>query len=188
MDRPSQLRTLACVVTALVAGGAVTLFACSDAGVTTYGDPAGLRSENLPGEGGTEAVICGDGGSDGGGGGGGGACGVSFKTDIYPNMVAAGAWKCASTGKCHGGGQAPTIDGTSPQSVIDSLKGYTIKVNGNLVPYINVDGGKGPNNSSMECNLTGQCGQGMPIAPGVALTTDQVCRIDAWLRCGAPNN
>lgn len=184
--RPS-LRTLAAVATFVAAGGAVTLFACSDVGTTTYGDPSGLRSQNLPGEAGTEAVICGDASIEAGGGGGG--CAISFKTDIYPNMTATGAWKCASTGKCHGGGQAPPINGATPQTVIDSLKGYTnIKVNGNPVPYINVDGGSDPNASSFECNVTGQCGQGMPISPGVALTPTEVCKIDAWLRCGAPNN
>lgn len=189
MDKRPSIRAVACVLAMFATGGVVTLIACSDAGVTTYGDPSGLRSDNLPGEGGTEAVVCGDGGTEGGGGGGGGgACGVSFKTDIYPNMTATGAWKCSSTGKCHGGGQTPAIDGTSPQTVIDSLKGYSIKVNGTPVPYINVDGGKNPASHSMECNVTGQCGQGMPIAPGVSLTADQVCRIDAWLRCGAPNN
>jgi hypothetical protein len=191
MDTP-RLSLLAALVSILSAGGVATVIACSDVGTTTYGDPSGLRSANLPGEGGTEAVICGgDGGAEGGGGGGGGgggACAVSFKTDIYPNMIAAGAWKCASTGKCHGGGQAPPIDGTSPQTVYDSLKVYSIKVGNNTVPYINADGGKDPSAHSFECNVTGQCGSGMPIAPGTPLTTDQVCRIDAWLRCGAPNN
>ncbi len=188
MDKRPSIRTVAAVLTFLSAGGVATLVACSDVGTTTYGDPSGLRSQNLPGEGGTEAVVCGDGGSGDGGGGGAGGCAISFKADIYPKMTATGPWKCASTGKCHGGGQAPAIDGTTPQTVIDSLKGYAIKVGGNPVPYINVDGGKDPTSSSFVCNVTGQCGQGMPIAPGTALTTDEVCRIDAWLRCGAPNN
>ena len=187
MDKRPSLHTLAAVLTFVSAGGVVALFACSDVGTTTYGDPTGLRAENLPGEGGTEAVVCGDGGTSEGGGGA-GACAISFKTDIYPNMTAAGPWKCASTGKCHGGGQAPAIDGTSPQTVLDSLKNYSIKVGANPVPYITQDGGKDPTGSAFECNVTGQCGQGMPIAPGISLTADQVCRIDAWLRCGAPNN
>ena len=193
MEKRPSIRTVAAVLTFVSVGGVATLFACSDAGTTTYGDPSGLRSQNLPGEGGTEAVICGDGGSGdgggGGGGGGGGACAISFKTDIYPNMIATGPWKCASTGTCHGGTSSPKIDPTSPQTVIDSLKGYmNIKVNGVAVPYINTDGGKDPNGSAFECNVTGQCGNGMPLAPGTSLTPDQVCRIDAWLRCGAPNN
>lgn len=184
-----KLRTLAAAATFVVGGGVATLIACSDVGTTTYGDPSGLRSENLPGEGGTEAVVCGEGGTGegGGGGGGGGTCAISFKKDIYPNMIAAGPWQCASS-KCHGGTQAPVIDAGSPQAVIDSLKGYTIKVGSAQVPYINTDGGTDPSSSAFECNVTGQCGQGMPIAPGKALSSDEVCRIDAWLRCGAPNN
>src|SRR5262249_4945388 len=102
-----------------------------------------------------------------------------------PSMTANGAWKCASGGKCHGAQQAPTIDAATLQTVIDSLKAYIIP--GSARPYIN-QGVKDPTQSTFECNVTGQCGSGMPISPGEALTPEEVCKIDAWLRAGAPSN
>src|SRR5262245_24786363 len=77
------------------------LVACvPDVGTTQYGDPAGLRRDNLPGEGGAETVVC-----EAGPSGDGGACAVSFSKDIFPNMTANGAWKCASGNTCHGAQQ-----------------------------------------------------------------------------------
>ena len=159
----------------------VVFVSCApDVGVTQYGDPNALRHDNLPGEGGTEAVTC-----DGGTPAAGDPCPVSFKTAIYPKMTANGPWKCASGNTCHGAQQAPKIDAGSPQAVIDSLKAY--QISGNPHPYINV-GNNDPTQSTFECNVTGQCGAGMPQTPGVPLTPDEVCQIDMWLKCGAPSN
>jgi hypothetical protein len=169
----SLLGLAACATIAVLAS------CVSDVGVTQYGDPGALRRDNLPGEGGTEAVVC-DGGVPETG-----PCPVSFGKDIYPNMTANGIWKCASGGKCHGAQQAPTIDASTPQAVIDSLKAY--QISGNQHPYIN-EGSRDPTQSTFECNMTGECGSGMPLDPGVPLTPAEVCKIDAWLRCGAPSN
>lgn len=179
---------------ALGAGAAVSLVlvaACSSVPETNFGNPSGLSRDRIPGEGGIEALVCTgagtgtDGGGGGGGGGDGGACGVSFARDIFPNMKAEGAWKCAD-GKCHGGTQAPKIDISSGATAYTSLKDWMIP--GSATPYINTDAGGDPTKSTIECNLLSQCGQGMPESPGRALTHDEICVIDAWLRCGAPNN
>jgi hypothetical protein len=165
----------------VVLGASLAMSACSEVPPTNYGNPTGLRHDNLPGEAGFETLIC-EGGVEAGTGG---ACGVSWATDIFPNMTDQGPWKCASAGKCHGGGQAPTIDQTTPQSAYTSLQGYMIA--GNPYPYINPDSGD-PTQSTIECNLAQACGSGMPEAPGTPLTGDQLCKIDVWVRCGAPNN
>jgi hypothetical protein len=158
----------------------VVLVSCvPDVGVTQYGDPNALRRD-FPGEAGTEAVTC-----DGGTLAMGDPCPVSFKTDIYPKMTANGIWKCASGNTCHGAQQAPKIDASTPQAVVDSLKTY--QISGNPHPYINV-GSNDPTQSTFECNVTGGCGAGMPQNPGAPLTPDEVCKIDMWLRCGAPTN
>jgi hypothetical protein len=173
----------------LAAGGFVAMnVACTDVGTTNFGDPSGLSSKNIPGEGGVEPVLCGDAALEASGGGG---CAVSFAKDIYPNMTANGAWKCASTGPCHGGVQTPLIKAGTPQEVLASLsKGG--EVPGNPLPYINLDAGGDPTKSTFECNVNGQCGNVMPDTrtPPAArsLSKDEVCKIDAWLKCGAPNN
>jgi hypothetical protein len=182
MVRPASTVAAALGLAGCLAIGIIA--ACvPDVGTTNYGDPNGLRRDTLPGEGGTEAVAC-DGGG-GGGGEGGGPCAVSFAKDIYPNMVANGAWKCASTGTCHGAQQTPLIDASTPAAVIDSLKDYMIS--GDPHPYI-AQGKTDPNASAFECNVTGVCGSAMPQSPGVPLSPAEVCKIDAWLRCGAPSN
>jgi hypothetical protein len=170
----------AAIALAALVSIAVLISCVPDVGVTQYGDPNALRRDNLPGEGGAEAVTC-----DGGTVAAGDPCPVSFKTDIYPKMTANGPWKCASGSTCHGAQQVPKMDASTPQAIIDSLKAYQIA--GNPHPYINV-GSNDPTQSTIECNLTGQCGNPMPISPGTLLTPDEVCKVDVWLRCGAPTN
>jgi hypothetical protein len=161
---------------------AVTISCVPDVGVTQYGDWNALRHDNIPGEGGVGIPVVCDGGPAPAN-----ACPVSFSKAIYPKMKADGAWKCASTGTCHGAQQAPKIDTTTAQSVIDGLKGYMIS--GNPHPYINV-GNNDPTQSTFVCNITttNQCGNPMPQSPGTPLTPDEICQIDQWIRCGAPSN
>jgi hypothetical protein len=163
-------------------GALLVIAACSTPPETNFGNPNALRRDNLPGDGGSEPLDCKDAtpGADGG-------CGVSFAKDIFPKMKAEGPWQCGNVDKCHGGTKAaPPINTSTPTDVIASLSGYLIT--GAVQPYINPDGGGDPSKSMIECNLRNQCGQGMPESPGVAPTTDEICAIDAWLRCGAPNN
>jgi hypothetical protein len=172
---------------AVVVAGMALVAACTDPPGTEYGNPSGLRHENLPGEAGAQALTCGgDGGDEGGTGTTGtpGACVVSWSKDIYPNIKADGAWACAST-KCHGGSQAPKIDATTPQTAYDSLKSYMM--GGNPFPYVN-PGSADPSQSTILCNLQGTCGNRMPIAPGTPLTPEELCKVDAWVRCSAPSN
>jgi len=168
-------------------GCAAVAVACSERAGTLYGQPSGLRSSNLPGEGGSEPVICGasvDIGVDGGPvvDDAGGACAVSFARDIYPHVTGEGAWRCAGDGRCHGAAQPPLLDAGTPASAYAGLRAMSV----GGVPYL-VDSGD-PKGSSFLCNVSGGCGSPMPIAPGRGLTPGEICRIEAWLRCGAPNN
>ena len=52
------------------------------------------------------------------------------------------------------------------------------------MPYVLSDGGKDPNASSILCNLQGTCGSKMPKAPGVDPTNADLCKVEAWLKCG----
>lgn len=152
---------------------------CSEPQATAYGNPNALDRENLPGEGGVEALTCsGDAGGEGGTFDGG--C-PSFETDIFPSFQAAGKWRCADNA-CHGGATAPKIEGNTAAACLTSLKAITVA----KLPYLLTDGGKDPNASSLLCNLQGSCGSRMPKPPGVDLTNAELCVIDAWLRCGAP--
>lgn len=173
-------------------GTALLLAACSQPPETNYGNPAGLRRDNLPGDAGSSEVTpsncptpvtgagSGDGGSEGGA-----TCAVSWANDIFPNMKPDGPWKCTTQTTCHGGVQAPVIDGTSGSTAYLSLKDY--KIPGRTTPYINA-GSTDPTQSSMDCNLQGKCGNSMPLAPGRVLTHDEICLLETWLACGAPNN
>lgn len=187
---PRKIWLLALGTTSAAATALVLVAACSQPPETSFGNPAGLRRDNIPGEGGVEKLICtGVAISDGGGGGGGdgGNCAVSFSRDLFPLVV--GPWKCVDA-KCHGGTSPPTISGANAAAAYASMAAYTIK--GSPHPYINPDGGGEPEKSDFLCNMLSQCGQGMPqsspTVPSRAATKDEACRIDAWLRCGAPNN
>ena len=102
----------------------------------------------------------------------------SFATDIFP--LVANTWKCGDKNGCHGGTQAPPIDTSAAAKCLASLKAITVANQ----PYITADGG------AMLCNLEGTCGQTMPLINGVGAktpTNDDLCALQAWLKCGAPN-
>ncbi len=169
---------LAAGAIALALAGVRGVVACSEIQPTTFGNPNTLDRKNLPGEGGIEQLVCGaDSGADSFDGG----C-PSFATDIYPLMAAAGTWRCADK-TCHGGASAPTIDGANAANCLASLQ--KIKV-GNT-PYVLSDGGKDPNVQSLLCNLQGTCGSKMPKPPGLDPSNGDLCKVEAWLKCGAPD-
>ena len=166
-------------IAAIALGGVRALVACSEITPTTFGNPNTLDRQNLPGEGGVEQLICAaDASADGGGFDGG--C-PSFATDIYPYFTAAGTWRCSDKA-CHGGATAPPIDGANPGACLASLRKIAVK----NVPYVLSDGGKDPNSSSILCNLQGSCGSKMPKPPGVDPSNADLCKVQAWLKCGAP--
>jgi hypothetical protein len=168
------------VATAVALLGVRVIVACSEITPTTFGNPNTLNRSTIPGEGGVEELVCGaDGGADASAYDGG--C-PSFAVDIYPAMAANGAWHCSDKA-CHGGASAPAIDGTNAGACLASLKKITVTAN----PYLSSDGGKNPNASSIMCNLQGACGSKMPKPPGVDLSTADLCKVQAWLKCGAPN-
>jgi hypothetical protein len=168
---------LATAAAALALGGMRAIVACSEITPTDYGNPNTLDRKSVPGEGGVEQLVCT--GVDGGETFDGGC--PSFATDIYPSVVAAGTWRCADK-TCHGGASAPPIDTTNATACLASLR--KISVTGS--PYLLSDGGKDPNASRFLCNLQGTCGSPMPKAPG-AITAVELCKVEAWLKCGAPN-
>ncbi len=184
-DRAMKERRFAVAAGALAAAGAIVVLACGENATTSYGNPSGLSHANLPGEAGISALVCDAGALEGGAAPTDGGCAVSWSADIAPKMAAAGAWKCASGGKCHGAQQAPLLDAATPAALYASLQAAT--VNGNPYPYLNPDSGD-PTQSSIECNLAQACGNGMPLAPGTPLTPGELCAIDTWVRCGAPQN
>jgi hypothetical protein len=171
---------LLAAATALGFAGVGVLAACSEITPTTFGNPNTLDRKNLPGEGGVEQLLCTATGDAGDGGGFDGGC-PSFATDIYPSFAAAGTWRCSDKA-CHGGTSAPPIDGKDPASCLASLKKITVKGS----PYVLSDGGKDPNSHSILCNLQGTCGSKMPKPPGADPTSADLCKVEAWLRCGAP--
>ena len=73
-------------------GGGVQILSvglgCNEPVETTYGNPNALDRKNLPGEGGTEPLVCDD-GEGGAGQGPDGGC-PSFATDIFPYFQANG--------------------------------------------------------------------------------------------------
>lgn len=163
-----------------IAFGLVVAASCAEPEATTFGNPNALDRKNLPGDGGgAEPLVCtGDAGGQFDGG-----C-PSFQTDIYPYFTAAGRFRCAD-GKCHGGTTKPLIDAGTPGSCLAALR--AIKV-GNIA-YVPSDAGtKDPNATTLLCNLQGTCGRKMPDPPGADPTTADLCKIEAWLKCGAPNN
>ena len=162
---------------ALALGGMRALVACSEITPTSYGNPNTLDRKSVPGEGVVEQLVCS--GVDGGETFDGGC--PSFATDIYPSLMATGTWRCSDK-TCHGGASAPPIDPTSAATCLASLKKITVKGS----PYLLSDGGKDPNASSFLCNLQGSCGSPMPKPPG-AITSAELCKVEAWLKCGAPN-
>ena len=169
-----------------LASAIVGVAACSSEPSTKFGNPGALKKDNLPGEAGIEPLVCSDdGGSDGGSAGGPDACVISWKNDIWANMVGTKAWQCG-TGACHApGGQTPPIDPMDSNAAYNSLKAYKLTSKPAL-NYIDTSGD--PSKSTIECNLSGQCSPAMPIGAGRQLTSEERCKLHAWLLCGAPNN
>jgi hypothetical protein len=168
---------------AVVAGAAATtaygaLSSCAAPPETSYGNPNTLDRKNLPGEGGVEPLVCA--GDAAPGLFDGGNC-PSFAADIYPYFTANGAWKC-SAGTCHGGASAPDIPAATPTECLAALKGIAVQNRA----YVPSDGGTDPNASSLLCNLQGTCGSRMPKPPGTDPTQAELCKVEAWLKCGAP--
>lgn len=166
--------------TAVALLGVRAIVACSEITPTTFGNPNTLDRKSVPGEGGVEQLVCSGDASFNGAGFDGGC--PSFATDIYPYFAAAGTWRCSDKA-CHGGPTAPPVDGTNAAACLASLKKITVKGN----PYLLSDGGKDPNASSLLCNLQGSCGSKMPKPPGLDPTAADLCKVEAWLKCGAPN-
>ena len=164
---------------AVALGGLRAIVSCTEVEPVPFGNPNTLDRKNLPGEGGVEQLVC---SLDGGGEAGtfDGGC-PSFATDIYPYLVAAGPWRCSDKA-CHGGATAPAIDGTGPAACLTSLRKISVK----NTPYLLTDGGKDPNASSFLCNIQGTCGSKMPKPPGMDPTNADLCKVEAWLKCGAP--
>lgn len=162
----------------VVVSGAVAwaaLLSCSAPAEIPFGNPNGLDRKNIPGEGGVEALVCGA----GEGGVRDGGC-PSFSQTLYPYFVANGSWKCADP-TCHGGRSDPKMDASTPGACYESLKAMTVQG----LPYLTpADGGQ----SSLICNLQGTCGSKMPKPPGKDPTQDELCLVQAWIACGAPNN
>lgn len=150
---------------------------CHEPAPTSYGNPSGLDRKNLPGEdadGGAVELTCPRGSSSDDAG-----C-PSFATDIFPNLTASGKWRCSDSA-CHGGANAPPIDGKDPTTCLSTLKSITVAGK----PYLS-EGSSDPNASAIMCTLQGSCGSRMPKPPGADVTTEDLCLLEAWLRCGAP--
>lgn len=164
--------------TAIAAVHVVVLAACQgEVEPTSYGNPNTLDRKAIPGEGGTEVIVCtGDAGNFDGG------C-PSFATDIFPYVRGDGGWRCADKA-CHGGTQTPLIADTNPAACLEALKKITVGGK----PYI-ADAGAGADGggeSTFPCNLQGTCGSKMPQPPGLDPKGDEICMVQAWIQCGAP--
>lgn len=171
--RAGRRRSLAgLAVVALVAVHPAT--GCIDATDVEFGNPNGLDRKNLPGD---AAVVveptCGAGVP---------AC-PSFEADIYPNVRAGGKWRCADA-TCHGGFASPTLSCEDAVSCLASLGAISLLGK----PYVVPDGGAGadPRAAQMLCSLQGACGSKMPKPPGLDPSNEDLCVVDAWLKCGAP--
>jgi hypothetical protein len=151
----------------------LTATGCIEEDTTEFGNPNTLSRQNLPGEAGAAPVAVGCTASFDGG------C-PSFDRNIYASFTGGGAWKCADPG-CHGGAITPPINCDTADQCFASLS--AIQVNGK--PYLTV-GGVDPASASLLCNFEGQCGEKMPRPPAPAPTPNDLCILDAWLKCGSP--
>ena len=173
-----------------LSAGVALVIACGSDPPSSYGNPNTLSKVNFPGgnEAGIEPINCADagvgGGGDGGGGGEGGACVVSWSAQLFPKYQ--NAWKCASA-DCHAPGKtAPELSNANASAARQSLIGAnTTKVK---KPYLN-PGSTDPNQSSIYCNLFRACEPSMPQGgTSIPLSGPELCQLEAWLRCGAPDN
>ncbi len=165
-----------------LASGIVTVHGivagCSEPAATSYGNPNTLDRKNLPGEGGVEPLNC---SADDGGGGGDAGC-PSFRQDIFPLIVNSGPWKCSEGPTCHATVQQPIIKIDTPENCLQSLKQATVLGRA----YVPADGNRDPSQSTFLCNLQGTCGSPMPKPPVPSPTNADLCKVEAWIKCGSP--
>ena len=154
---------------------------CSEPAATSYGNPNTLDRKNLPGEGGVEPLNCGGGGGDGGGGGADAGC-PTFRKDIFPLIQNTGPWKCSEGPTCHATVQQPIIKIDTAENCLVSLQ--QAKVLGR--PYAPSDGNRDPSQTTILCNIQGTCGSPMPKPPVPAAKNDDLCKLEAWIKCGSP--
>ena len=177
---------------------AVAMLGCSDPD-TRFGSPGGLAGKQLP-----APVLQGDGGAppppvdsgpppEAGPPVDAGPCAKSWKTDIFPSMLAAGPWQCGSAGACHGGAQAPSITADAT-TTYNNLAAYTMKFApadaGLGLPFI-LPGSTDQTKSAIYCNLSGTtCGTEMPLVTTGAqsLGIMEIATLGTWVQCGSPNN
>jgi hypothetical protein len=116
-----------------------------------------------------------------------GACTTSFKTDILGAFATA---KCDQS-TCHGGTSPPSEpridpkDGPGTWAVFAAFKMSTGKLYINPCSTVATD-------SALSANVNGAAtgadrGTLMPLGT-TGLGTDVVAKIDAWLKCGSPDN
>jgi hypothetical protein len=161
---------------------------------TATGAPTGSGTASHPPPGGNEAGAPTAGGTEAGSpppanDAGGGtmvqACAVSWSTGVYPLLRSTGPGQCGST-QCHGGSSTPSISDSDSAATYATLAAFTL----NGLAYI-AAGDSNPGDSAIECNLgitPPACGAlSMPAAPG-SLSSTNLQTIDAWIRCGAPQN
>ena len=176
----SRACAFAVVAFAIVLGA----YGCSDDG-PHYGPPDGLTGKQIPQPTFADASAR---PTDAGPIIDAGPCAVSWSTDIFPNMMSTGAWRCAQS-SCHGGFQAPKMS-DDPAVTYAALTGYTMVPPAPSIPYV-LPGNTDPTASGIECNLSGStCGQQMPLTQNGAshLTSDEIAKLDTWVKCGAPEN
>ncbi|MFO0758208.1 MAG: hypothetical protein U0359_17055 [Byssovorax sp.] len=119
------------------------------------------------------------------------ACSVSFKNDIFPNIIE-GSGGCTKNG-CHTTG---TANGNMELNPGDAAGAYSELLNYTLMPKSGTGGGPYVTpcdaQSRLLCNLAVEdstdvpCGTAMPI--GAKITKAQYDQIAEWIACGAPDN
>jgi hypothetical protein len=158
----------------------------ADAGT---GEAAPIDEAGITEAGATEGGAGSDSGTSDAGSGG-PTCAVSWKSQIFKQMTAAGQWQCASA-SCHGGGgvAGPMLSDVATVSY-DALVNYRTKLTTTPLPYI-LPCATDPAKSAFYCNVMGSsCGPQMPLMTNGAslLTPAEVAMVKTWVECGAPNN
>jgi len=115
-------------------------------------------------------------------------CPVSFKTDIFQNIMDSTAGGCTGS-LCHASAMPNgnlQLDPGMPDAAYTQILNYVLKGGTYVVPC-------SPQASKMLCNLAVMgtnpnppCGISMPV--GKQLTQAQFDQISEWIACGAPAN
>jgi hypothetical protein len=116
------------------------------------------------------------------------SCSVSWTAQLFVNMTATGKWTCGDS-SCHGGLQPPKVT-SDPNATYASFVAFKMTPPAPAIPYL-LPGSSDPAKSGLECNLSGNgCGPQMPLTQGGARlpTAQEMALVDAWVRCGAPDN